>query len=127
MKPKARILVVDDEKIVCDVCRAFLTKDGFDVTTFTDSRQALSALETEDFDLLITDLKMRDVDGIRLLETAKRIDAAKPVILLTAFGTLETAVEAFRKQAFDYFTKPVRIRDLQAAVHRALGHAPEGE
>ena len=125
MSATARILVVDDEKIVCDMCQVFLTKDGFDVTTFTDSTQARSALETETFDVIITDLKMKEVDGIELLEFARERHPDTKVILLTAFGTMETAVEAFRKQAFDYFTKPVRIRDLQASVRRALGREPK--
>jgi DNA-binding NtrC family response regulator len=122
MSANARILVVDDEKIVCDMSRVLLTKDGYDVTTFTDSTQARAAIETETFDVIITDLKMKEVDGIELLELAKELNPDTKVILLTAFGTLETAVEAFHKQAFDYFTKPVRISDLQASVRRALGH-----
>ena len=68
---------------------------------------------------------MKEVDGIELLEYAKEKNPDTKVILLTAFGTLETAVEAFHKQAFDYFTKPVTIRDLQESVRRALGR--EGE
>jgi DNA-binding NtrC family response regulator len=122
MNATARILVVDDEKIVCDMCQVFLTKDGYDVTTFTDSTQARAALESETYDVIITDLKMKDVDGIEILEFARSSDSDTKVILLTAFGTMETAVDAFRRQAFDFFTKPVRIRDLQASVRRALGH-----
>ena len=125
MTEKPRILVVDDEKIVCDMSRICFTNEGYDVTTFTDSTQARAALETETFDVIITDLKMKEVDGIELLEYAKEKNPDTKVILLTAFGTLETAVEAFHKQAFDYFTKPVTIRDLQESVRRALGR--EGE
>jgi DNA-binding NtrC family response regulator len=125
MSANPRILVVDDEKIVCDMSRICFTNEGYDVTTFTDSTQARAALETETFDVIITDLKMKEVDGIELLEYAKEKNPDTKVILLTAFGTLETAVEAFHKQAFDYFTKPVTIRDLQQSVRRALGR--EGE
>jgi DNA-binding NtrC family response regulator len=125
MSANPRILVVDDEKIVCDMSRICFTNEGYDVTTFTDSTQARAALETETFDVIITDLKMKEVDGIELLEYAKEKNPDTKVILLTAFGTLETAVEAFHKQAFDYFTKPVTIRDLQESVRRALGR--EGE
>ncbi len=125
MSSNPRILVVDDEKIVCDMSRICLTGDGYDVTTFTDSTEARAALETETFDVIITDLKMKEVDGIELLEFAKERNPEAKVILLTAFGSLETAMEAFHKQAFDYFTKPVRIRDLQASVRRALGREPE--
>jgi DNA-binding NtrC family response regulator len=125
MSANPRILVVDDEKIVCDMSRICFTNEGYDVTTFTDSTQARAALETETFDVIVTDLKMKEVDGIELLEYAKEKNPDTKVILLTAFGTLETAVEAFHKQAFDYFTKPVTIRDLQQSVRRALGR--EGE
>jgi DNA-binding NtrC family response regulator len=125
MSKNARILVVDDEKIVCDMSRVFLTSDGYEVTTFTDSAKARAALETETFDVIITDLKMKEVDGIELLEFAKEKNPDTKVIVLTAFGTLETAVEAFHKDAFDFFTKPVRIHDLQASVRRALGRENE--
>jgi DNA-binding NtrC family response regulator len=125
MSENARILVVDDEKIVCDMSRVFLIGDGYEVTTFTDSAEARAALETETFDVIITDLKMKEVDGIELLEYAKERNPDTKVIVLTAFGTLETAVEAFHKDAFDFFTKPVRIHDLQASVRRALGREPE--
>jgi len=125
MSPNPRILVVDDEKIVCDMSRVFLTNDGYDVTTLTDSSEARAALENETFDVIITDLKMKEVDGIELLEFAKEKNPDTKVIVLTAFGTLETAVEAFHKDAFDFFTKPVRIRDLQESVRRALGSESE--
>ena len=125
MNTPPRILVVDDEKIVCDMSRICFTNDGYDVTTFTDSTQARAALETQSFDVIITDLKMKEVDGLELLEFAKEMNPDAKVILLTAFGSLETAMEAFHKQAFDYFTKPVRIHDLQASVRRALGLEPK--
>jgi two-component system response regulator HydG len=124
MTDRPRILVVDDEKIVCDMSRKCLTEEGYDVTTFTDSSEARAALEHERFEVVITDLKMKGVDGMELLEFARRQNPDAKVIILTAFGSLETAVEAVRKEAFDYFTKPVRIRDLQASVRRALGREP---
>jgi DNA-binding NtrC family response regulator len=125
MSDKPRILVVDDEKIVCDMSRRCLTEEGYDVTTFTDSTQAKEALAREHFDVVVTDLKMKDMDGIQLLEFAKQRNPDTKVIMLTAFGSLESAAEAIRKKAFDYFTKPVRIRDLQASVRRALGREPK--
>jgi len=125
MSENARILVVDDEKKVGDMTRVFRTSEGYEVTTFTDSKEARAALETETFDVIITDLKMKEVDGIELLEFAKEKNPDTKVIVLTAFGTLETAVEAFHKDAFDFFTKPVRIHDLQASVRRALGRENE--
>lgn len=125
MTTKPRILVVDDEKIVCDMSRKCFVEEGYDVTTFTDSTQALAALESERFDVIVTDLKMKDVDGLQLLEFARQRYPGTKVIVLTAFGSLESATEALRKDAFDYFTKPARIRDLQASVRRALGLEPK--
>lgn len=119
-----RILVVDDEKIVCDMSRKCLVEEGYEVTTFVDSTAALAALEHERFDVVITDLKMKEVDGIQLLEFARQHNPETKVIMLTAFGSIESATEALRKDAFDYFTKPVRIRDLKASVRRALGREP---
>lgn len=121
MTGKPRILVVDDEKIVCDMSRKCLSEDGYDVTTYTDSTEAWRALEQESFDVVITDLKMKGIDGMKLLEFARRQNPDSRVIMLTAFGSLETAAEAMRKEAFDYLTKPVRISDLRASVRRALG------
>jgi DNA-binding NtrC family response regulator len=120
MERKPRILVVDDEKIVCEMAKRCLELEGYEVTTFVDSKRALAALEQERFDIMITDLKMKDVDGIQLLEYIQQHSPDTKVMILTAFATLETAMEAFHKQAFDYFTKPVRIDDLKASVRRAL-------
>ena len=120
MESTPRILVVDDERIVCDMARRCFEQQGYEVTTFTDSTQALAALGQERFDVMVADLKMKGVDGLHLLEFARQNCPETKVIMLTAFGTLETAVEAFHKEAFDYFTKPVRIDDLKASVARAL-------
>ncbi len=114
------ILVVDDEKIVCDMARYCFEHEGYEVTTFTDPTKALDSLRQKHFDLIIADLKMKEVDGLQLLEVARRESPETKVIILTAFATMETAVEAFRKQAFDYFAKPVKIDELKAAVERAL-------
>ncbi len=124
MEHKPRILVVDDEKIVCDMARYYFAHEGCLVTTFTDPTRALGAIEEERFDVMIVDLKMKEVDGMQLLEFIKARSPETKVIILTAFATLETAMEAFHKQAFDYLTKPVRIEELKASVMRALGERP---
>ena len=120
MEQKGKILIVDDEKIVCDMAKYTFEREGYDVTVFTDSTKALAALKQEPFDVLITDLKMKEIDGFQLHEFVRQNRPDTKVIILTAFGTLETAEEAFHKQAFDYFTKPVRIKDLVASVNRAV-------
>lgn len=120
MESKPRLIIVDDEQIVCDMAKHSFEREGYRVTAFTDSTEALAALEKEPCDVLITDLKMKHVDGFQLLEFVRQNRPDTKVIILTAFGTLETAENAFHKQAFDYFTKPVRINDLVASVNRAL-------
>jgi len=113
-------LIVDDEKIVCEMGRRCFEEEGYDVTTFTDSTKALATLHEERFDVLIADIKMKGVDGIELLEFTRNRWPETKVIMLTAFATLETAVKALHQQAFDYFAKPVRIAELKASVQRAL-------
>jgi len=113
-------MVVDDEKIVCDMAKRSFEQEGYHVTIFTDSTEALAALGRGHFDVLITDLKMKEVDGLQLLDFVQKNLPATKVIILTAFGTLETREDASRGQAFDYLTKPVRITDLVASVGRAL-------
>jgi len=120
MESKPKILVVDDEKIVCDMARYYFEHEGYRVTTFTDSTRALEVLETERFDVMIVDLKMKEVDGMQLIEVVNEKSPETKVIMLTAFATMETAVEAFRKHVFDFLTKPVRIEELKATVNRAL-------
>jgi DNA-binding NtrC family response regulator len=120
MESKKRLLIVDDEQIVCVMAKRSFEHDGYEVTTFTDSVRALAAIKVERFDLIITDLKMKEVDGMQLLEAAKEQWPDIPVILLTAFASMGSAVESLRKRAFDYFPKPVKIDDLKASVRRAL-------
>jgi DNA-binding NtrC family response regulator len=120
MENRPRILIVDDEEIVCEMAKHSFEREGYQVTVFTDSTEALATLEKQGFDVLITDLKMKEVDGFQLLEFVRERWPETKVIILTAFGTLETAEDAFHKQAFDFFTKPVRITDLVASVNRAL-------
>ena len=120
MKRTPRILIVDDERIVCETARRCFEAEGYDVTTFTDSTKALTALQEESFDVMVTDIKMKGVDGIELLEFTRKNRPETKVIMLTAFATLETAVQSMHQEAFDYFAKPVRIAELKASVERAL-------
>ena len=120
MEGKAKILIVDDEEIVCNMAKRCLEQDGHQVTTFVDSTKAMAAIKEERFDVVITDLKMKEVDGLQLLEFTKTRWPDTRVIMLTAFATLETAMEAVHKQVFDYFAKPLRIIELKASVNRAL-------
>ncbi|MDJ0851828.1 MAG: sigma-54 dependent transcriptional regulator [Myxococcota bacterium] len=118
MKP--RIAVLDDEQRMVDIIGMVLRREGYDVETFQQPDAALSALEKRPFDLLLTDLKMPGRDGVDVLTRARELDPELPVILITAHATLQTAVEAMRRGAFDYVEKPFDNTELKTLVKRAL-------
>jgi DNA-binding NtrC family response regulator len=115
----ARLLVVDDEQPQRDILRMILESEGYDVTTAGNGRQALQAASGEAFDAVLTDLKMPDMSGIALLEELLRGRPGLCVVLMTAHGSIDSAVEAMRKGAFDYLTKPLERDELVMVVSRA--------
>jgi DNA-binding NtrC family response regulator len=115
-----RILVVDDDEDMTAMLARHLEGEDMAVTTATGGRAALAVLETQPFDVVITDLVMDDIGGLEVLAAAGRSPAAPRVILMTAFGTLETAIEAMRQGAHDYLTKPFKLIEVTVAVRRAL-------
>jgi DNA-binding NtrC family response regulator len=117
---KHKIMVIDDEKIVGDMAKLSLEQDGYYVVTFLSAQPALDLLEKEKFDVVITDLKMKGLDGMDVLKTVKRLYPDTPVIMITAFANLDAAIEALRGEVYDFFPKPVKIKDLKASVARAL-------
>jgi two-component system response regulator HydG len=119
---RARVLIVDDEPDMVDNCARILGRTGYDCVTTTDPRRALELLDSERPDLLLADLKMPEVDGMALLRRARELDPALPVILVTAFATIESAVAAIKEGAFDYLPKNFSVEQLRVAVERALRH-----
>jgi DNA-binding NtrC family response regulator len=115
----ARLLVVDDEQRQRDILRMILESEGYDVTTAGNGRQALQAAGGEAFDAVLTDLKMPDMSGIALLEELLKGQPSLCVVLMTAHGSIDSAVEAMRKGAFDYLTKPLERDELVMIVSRA--------
>jgi two-component system response regulator HydG len=115
-----RILIVDDEPDMVDNCARILRRAGHRCLTATDPRRALALLESERPDLLLTDLKMPEVDGLELLRRAHELDPALPVIVVTAFATIESAVTAVKEGAFDYLPKTFSVDQLTIVVDRAL-------
>jgi DNA-binding NtrC family response regulator len=118
----ARILIVDDEPDMLENCARILGRGQYDCLTAADGRRGLELLESERPDLLITDLKMPGLDGMELLRRARELDASLPVIMITAFATIESAVAAMREGAFDYLPKNFSVDQLRVAVERALRH-----
>ncbi len=117
---REQILVVDDEANIRRVLAAQLTRDGYEVHTAEDGEQALGILREHHIDLVITDLRMPKMDGMDLLRNALAMDPDLPVVILTAHGTVDNAVEALKTGAFDYITKPFDQTELKAIVSKAL-------
>jgi len=118
----SRILIIDDEAILRDAAAEALRRAGHAVDAFDAGRPALDAFAQSGYDLVLSDLRMPGMDGIAVLEEAKRLSPDVPVILVTAFGTVETAVGAMKKGAYDFIIKPYRLEELEALVARALEH-----
>ncbi|MBI1734712.1 MAG: sigma-54-dependent Fis family transcriptional regulator [Candidatus Rokubacteria bacterium] len=118
MRP--RVLIVDDEADMVDNCVRILGRGEYECVGTTDPQEALTLVESSRPDLLITDLKMPGMDGMELLRRAREFDPALPVIVVTAFATIESAVAAVKEGAFDYLPKTFSVEQLRVAVARAL-------
>ncbi len=119
---RATALIVDDEPDMVENCVRALERAGYRCVATTEPRRALELLESERPDILLTDLKMPDVDGMAVLRRAREVDATLPVIMITAFATIESAVNAVREGAFDYLPKNFSVEQLRMSVERALRH-----
>jgi DNA-binding NtrC family response regulator len=118
-KPRT-VLVVDDDPGMCQMLSDVFQAEGWSTVTVTDSLDAAKTLRKQEFDILVTDLKMKGLKGLDLLEEAKRVAPVTPVIIITAFGTIESAIQAMRMGAYDYVTKPFQMDELVLTVRKAL-------
>jgi DNA-binding NtrC family response regulator len=118
----SRILVIDDEAILRDAIAEALRRAGHAVDAFDSGRPALDAFAQGGVDLVISDLRMPGMDGVSVLEEAKRLAPDVPFLIVTAHGTVETAVGAMKKGAYDFIIKPFKLEELEALVARALEH-----
>ena len=116
----ATVLIVDDEPNIIEVLKMSVMEDGIDVLTAGCGRDALNILRKREVDVVISDIRMPDISGVELLREAENIAPAAAFIMITAFSTPETALEALQHGACDYITKPFSMDDLRAAVGRAL-------
>jgi len=117
---KGRVLVVDDERRQRDILQMILEAEGYETTAAGNGRQALQAAEGGGFDVVLTDLKMPDLNGIELLSEILKLQPSPLVVLMTAHGTIDSAVDAMRKGAFDYLTKPLEKDELLLVLRRAM-------
>jgi DNA-binding NtrC family response regulator len=123
---ETRVMVVDDEEIVCDRLGGHLEKSGFHVTTFTDSREALSALAEGRFHVVVTDLKMAGASGLDVLQNVRLRRQPTQVIIITGYGSIEAAREAEAVGAFDFVCKPFELQELTKKVKKAAKRARRG-
>ena len=119
MSENARILVIDDEKNYLLVLEALLADAGYSVTAINDPEMALAFLDDSEVDVVITDMKMPKMTGKEVLQSIKKSWSHIPVLIMTAFGSIESAVEVMRYGAFDYITKPFANDELLLSVHNA--------
>ncbi len=118
----SRLLVVDDKEMMRDSVATMLARKGHSVVVAAGAGQALEKIAQRPLDCVITDLQMPDRSGLELLGEIRRHDEQLPVVFMTAFGTVETAVAAMKLGAFDFLTKPFSGDELLVTVHRAVDH-----
>ncbi|MEO5358625.1 MAG: response regulator [Nitrospirae bacterium YQR-1] len=119
MDKRLRVLVVDDEPIVGKRLKPVLTKMGCDVETFENPKAALNAIMEQEYDIVVTDIRMDGVDGIAILEAAKRKSTHTKVIMITGYAMTEIKRQALERGAFDFIVKPFNADDFRKAIAKA--------
>jgi two-component system response regulator HydG len=122
-KRKHRILIVDDDRALAETLAEGLTDRGYDAIPIASSREAASLLERDAIDAVVTDLRMPHVDGLGLLALSRQSDPSRPVIVMTAFSAVDTAIESIRQGAYHYMTKPFKVDELSLFVEKAIEEA----
>ena len=117
---KPRILLVDDDKNTANGLRKILLQDGYDTSCTYTGKEASNLIETEHFDIVITDMKLPDISGFSIIEKVKKKDIDIAVVMITAFSSIQTAIDAMKKGADDYLTKPVNIEELELILKKIL-------
>lgn len=115
------VMILDDEPIVCERLRSTLEKVSLDIETFTDPNEAAKRFGIKKFHVLITDLKMKELDGIEILKMVQKVSPETKVIIITGFATVEKAREALKIGAYDFIAKPFKLSQLRDLVIKALG------
>lgn len=119
IEEKFKVLIVDDDSTLRDLLSETINGMGYIVETAEDGEDALNKLKRERFDVVVSDLKMPGMDGITLLNNIKALDSNILVIIITAYATLETAVKAIERGAYDYIAKPFRLDEFMVVVRNA--------
>ncbi|HLG20438.1 MAG TPA: sigma-54 dependent transcriptional regulator [Bdellovibrionota bacterium] len=116
----ARLLIVDDEPSILEFFEILLKSEGYEVETVSSGREAIARLDQQLYDLVITDLSMPEVDGMAVLDRVKEVSADTLVLMITAFATAESAVEAMKRGAYDYLMKPFKVDEIRLVLRNAL-------
>ena len=119
MENKLNILIIDDENIVGKRLKPALEKGGDSVECFVDSRKALERFDEKPFDIVVTDIRMDDIDGLEVLDHVTSHSKHTKVIMITGYATVEVARQAMAKGAFDFIAKPFKPNDLRAIIEKA--------
>lgn len=119
---KEKILVVDDEPSHRTMLSAVLSSEGYQIFEADDGKTAIQAVEKEFYDLILMDVRMTELDGIEALQEIKKISPAIPIIIMTAYGSVKTAVDALKSGAYDYLTKPLDIEEVKILITKALDY-----
>jgi DNA-binding NtrC family response regulator len=122
MESKVNILIVDDEEIVRESLASWLEEDGYEVASAENGPRALERLPEKDWNLAMVDLKMPGMDGIQLMDEIRKIKPETIVIIMTAYATVDTAVQAMKKGAYDYIVKPFNPEDLSLTIRKIIEH-----
>jgi len=120
MKKLGRVMVVDDEENIREVLSNYLDSMNYEVDTAEDGQEALNKYQKGDFDLIISDLLMPNIDGLELLKRIREIDKDVIFLMITGYPSIETAVDAIKKGAYDYITKPFHMEDVKLRIERAF-------
>jgi len=120
MSPQIRILVVDDDEVTCNLLEEVLIKEGYAVDKALHGREAIDKGEQTPYDVVLTDIKMIGVDGLEVLKAYRQRNPETIIIMMTAFGSIETAIRAIKEGAYDYVSKPFKLEEIKMTIQRAL-------
>ena len=119
VKKKLDICIIDDEIVVCKRLQQALSRDRHIVETFVDSKSAISRINEKNFDIVVTDIRMDEIDGMEILDQVIKKGGKTKVIMITGYATIEIAREAQAKGAFDFISKPFKPQDLREVIEKA--------
>ncbi|MEW5994158.1 MAG: response regulator, partial [Candidatus Zixiibacteriota bacterium] len=116
----ARLLVIDDEDSMCRFMEIMLSREGYQVETATSGKDGLTLLKTHDYDLVFADLNMPEMTGLDVLREARSFKGDQDLIVMTAYASVDTAIEAMKQGAVDYITKPFKVDEIKIAIEKSI-------